>query len=69
MRLPVRDEIKDNFLEGVVNTAISVPIVYGIYLVSSEPIDLSFLIVAVALTAFFTGYYTRKTGGIDYFSE
>ena len=69
MDISVKDNTKDNFLEGVVNTAISVPIVYGIYLLSSEPIDITFVLVAVALTAFFTGYYTRKTGGLDYFSK
>lgn len=69
MDFSIKDETKDNFAEGIVNVAISVPIVYGIYYISSEPIDLSFLLVAVALTAFFTGYYTRKTGGLDYFSK
>lgn len=69
MDFSITDETKDNFAEGIINVAISVPIVYGIYYISSEPIGLSFLLVAVAMTAFFTGYYTRKTGGLDYFSK
>lgn len=69
MDFSITDETKDNFAEGIINVAISVPIVYGIYFISSEPIDLGFVLVAVALTAFFTGYYTRKTGGLDYFSK
>ncbi len=69
MDISIKDSTRDNLLEGVINALISVPIVYGIYMLSSEPIDLTFLLVAVTLTAFFTGYYTRKTGGLDYFSK
>lgn len=67
--IDISNETKDNIFEGLINAAISVPIVYGLYVISSEPIDTTFLLVAVALTAFFTGYYTRKTGGLNYFTK
>jgi len=69
MDLPIKDETADGILEGLVNVAISVPIVYGIYYLSSEPVDLTFVLVAVAITAFFTAYYTQKTGGLTYFNK
>ena len=62
-----RNESKDGILEGLINALISVPITYGIYLLTGE-VDLAFTLVAVGLTTFFTGYFTLTSGGVSYFS-
>ena len=62
------NESKDGILEGLINALISIPITYGIYLVAGE-VDLVFTLVAVGLTAFFTGYFTLTSGGVSYFSS
>lgn len=62
------DEMKDGALEGLINAVISVPITYGIYLLGSGTVDVTFTLVAVAATAFFTGYFTLTGGGVSYFS-
>ena len=62
-----RNESKDGILEGLINALISVPITYGIYLLTGE-VDLAFTLVAVGSTAFFTGYFTLTSGGVSYFS-
>lgn len=63
------DEVKDGILEGLVNAVISLVITYGIFMISSEPVGIEFAMVAVAATAFFTGYFTLTSGGVDYFSK
>ena len=63
-----RNQVKDGLLEGLINALISVPITYGIYLLAGS-VDLGFTLVAVALTAFFTGYFTLTGGGVSYFSS
>lgn len=63
-----RNQMKDGLLEGLINALISVPITYGIYLLAGS-VDLGFTLVAVALTAFFTGYFTLTGGGVSYFSS
>jgi len=60
--------MKDGTLEGLINAAISVPITYGIFLLGSGNADITFTLVAVAATAFFTGYFTLTGGGVSYFS-
>lgn len=64
-----KDEIKEGILEGLLNTVISVVITYGIFASSLVPVDLMFTLVAVALTAFLTGYFTLTGGGVSYFSD
>lgn len=64
-----KDEMKDGVLEGVINAVIAVPITYGIYFLGSEQADITFALVAVAATAFFTGYFTLTSGGVDHFSK
>lgn len=64
-----KDEIKNGVLEGCINAVISVLITYGIYLLGPGTVDLTFTMVAVALTAFFTGYFTLASGGVSYFSS
>jgi hypothetical protein len=64
-----KDEIKDGILEGLINAAISVVITYGIYALSPDSVGIKFALVAVAASAFFTGYFTLTSGGVSYFSE
>ena len=64
----IKEKSKNGLLEGLINALISVPITYGIYLLAGS-VDLSFTLVAVALTAFFTGYFTLTGGGVSYFSS
>ena len=64
-----KSQIKNGILEGLINALISVAITYGIYNIGSGNIDLVFTLVAVALTAFFTGYFTLTSGGVSYFSN
>jgi hypothetical protein len=64
-----KSQVKNGVLEGLINALISVGITYGIYILSSGNVDLGFTLVAVALTAFFTGYFTLTGGGISYFSS
>jgi Flp pilus assembly pilin Flp len=68
MEVSNRNQMKDGLLEGLINGLISVPITYGIYLLAGS-VDLGFTLVAVALTAFFTGYFTLTGGGVSYFSS
>ena len=63
-----KNQMKDGLLEGLINALISVPITYGIFLLAGS-VDLGFTLVAVALTAFFTGYFTLTGGGVSYFSS
>jgi len=64
----IKEKSKNGLLEGLINALISVPITYGIYLLAGS-VDLSFTLVAVSLTAFFTGYFTLTGGGVSYFSS
>jgi hypothetical protein len=64
-----KDEIKNGILEGAINAVISVIITYGIFLLGPGTVDLTFTIVAVTLTAFFTGYFTLVSGGVSYFKD
>ena len=64
-----KTQVKNGILEGLINALISVGIVYGIYILGSGSVDLVFTLVAVALTAFFTGYFTLTSGGVSYFSS
>ena len=63
------NEVMDGILEGVINAAIAVPITYGIYYLGSEEAGITFALIAVAATAFFTGYFTLTGGGVDYFTK
>ena len=64
-----KTQVKNGILEGLIKALISVGITYGIYILSSGNFDLGFTLVAVALTAFFTGYFTLTGGGVSYFSS
>lgn len=64
-----RNEVKNGVLEGAINAVISVVITYGIFMLGPGTVDLTFTLVAVTLTAFFTGYFTLASGGVSYFTN
>ena len=64
-----KQEVGNGIVEGLVNTAIAVAITYGIHRFLTESGDLKFALVAVAATAFFTGYFTLTTGGVSVFGD
>lgn len=63
------DKVKDGIIEGLINAVISAVIILPIYFLNSGSVGIDFLLIAVALTAFFTGYFTLTTGGVTYYSE
>jgi hypothetical protein len=69
VNIPNTNEFLDGVLEGVINAVISVIITYGVYALGSSSVDITFALVAVAATAFFTGYFTLTGGGVSYFSK